>query len=150
MNTPTSESDSNKLLWEAYRATRYRAETPVGMIEIRVGASCPELTQLLEARGHVRWCYITAWNPGSERPGLLENERRNVALRIDLEEAGYDVFDGCGIGDDPAWESEKSFLALGVTVEHGVELARRYGQYAILVGELGGAASLRDCRREAE
>ena len=134
-------------LWRAYEATLFRAQTPGGTIEIRIGKNCPELTEAMDGNGSIGWCFITAWNPGTERPESEENDRRNIALRSDLTAAGCEVYDGCGIGEDPSWKPEESFLALGISEEAGVELGRRYGQYAVVVGEPGGPAKLIDCRR---
>ena len=137
-------------LWRAFEATLFQAQTPGGTIEIRIGKNCPELNRVCKDNGSTNWCFITAWNPGMERPEPAENDRRNLALRSDLINAGCEVFDGCGIGEDPSWEPEESFLALGISEEDGTKLGRRYDQYAIVVGELGGPAKLIDCRRSRE
>jgi hypothetical protein len=142
-----SNQNAAEALWRAYEATRFRAQIPTGTIEIRIGKVCPELDQVCKDNGSTSWCFITAWNPGTERPELEENDRRNIALRSDLTAVGCEVYDGCGVGEDPSWKPEESFLALGISEEDGAELGRRYGQYAIVVGEPGAPARLIDCRR---
>lgn len=133
-------------LWDAYERTRFCADVDGVRVELRIGEACPALTLLLEAGGHGSWCFITAWNPGVARPGRAENERQNAALRADLTDAGWAVFEGEGVGEDPSWEPEASFLALGASEPLAVELARWYGQYAIVFGEAGEPPRLIDCR----
>ena len=139
---------SDDELWRAFQETRFNADVEGVTIEIRVGEECSQLAELLERKRVRSWCYITAWNPGVERPTLGENQQRNADLLLDLRAAGCEVFDGRGIGEDPGWEPEESFLALGIPAEQAVELGRRYGQYAIVAGEFGEPAKLIDCRLE--
>jgi hypothetical protein len=110
-----SNQNAAEALWRAYEATRFRAQTPTGTIEIRIGKVCPELNRVCKDNGSTSWCFITAWNPGTERPEPEENDRRNIALRSDLTAAGCEVYDGCGVGEDPSWKPEESFLALGIS-----------------------------------
>jgi hypothetical protein len=124
----------------AYRATAYTAETPPGRLVLRVDAASPELDRLLAEHGVTTWAYITAYNPGSVPTAAAENEARQRELRDAVERAGYAFFEGAGVGE--GWPPEQSLLVLGVTAEGGGELARRFEQVAVVVGERGGVARL--------
>ena len=145
----TQNEPDEDALWEAYRSTTFVAFDGDGteISRIKSGVHSPSLDGLLEAHGSNTWIFITAWNPGSERPGLESNQARNRELRSDLESLGVPFFSGEGRGVDPKWQPEESFLALGIDKEQGIELARRYGQSAIAAGVRGEPAQLVDCRR---
>ena len=144
------ESPGEAELWEAYRRTTFEAQTKDGeiLVQIRVGEICPELDALLVEQGLDCWVFITAWNPGPQRPGKQVNEERNLALNADLEslQGKHSTFRGVGRGEDPNWEPEESFLVLGVELAEGIRLGQKYRQAAIVAGERGGAARLVDCR----
>ena len=142
------ESPGEAELWEAYRRTTFEAQTKDGeiLVRIRIGENCAELETLLVEQGLDCWVFITAWNPGLQRPGDQVNQSQNCALYADLVSLGTPLFPGQGRGEDPAWEPEESFLVLGIDVERGTELAQRYGQAAIVAGERGKLARLVDCR----
>ena len=55
------------------------------------------------------------------------------------------MFLGEGIGDDGTWPLEQGILVLGIEREAAVQLGRRFGQRAIVCGELGGLATLALC-----
>ena len=55
------------------------------------------------------------------------------------------MFPGEGIGDDGTWPPERSLLVLGIDHAGAVQLGHRFGQRAIVWGELGGLAALVLC-----
>ena len=73
---------------------------------------------------------ITAWNPGEERPGLLENTRMNGLLEADLRAVAKAVFPAVG-RDAFSDHFEISIAAAGIERALAVELGRRYRQWAI-------------------
>jgi hypothetical protein len=119
----------------AYRATTYTADTPEGEIAIRIDESNARLDRLLVARSVTSWAYVTAYNPASIPTVTSENEARQRKLRTEVAGSGHVFFEGEGIGD--SWPAELSLLILGITDEDAVALGRRFGQLAIVVGELG-------------
>jgi hypothetical protein len=133
-------------LLAAYRRTRFCADTAQGRLVIRVGETCAELDALLRATGCARWAYITAFNPGSFRLSDDENEAQQRELESALRQLGHPMFRGEGIGDDGTWAPEPSFLALCIEREAAVGLGRRFGQLAILCGDLDGSAELVLCK----
>ncbi|MFC5062445.1 DUF3293 domain-containing protein [Actinomycetospora atypica] len=72
---------------------------------------------------------LTAENPGAERPGPRENERRQRALVAELP-AGTHRWDAEAGADDGS-HRERSVLVTGLSDEEAVALAARWGQDAI-------------------
>lgn len=120
----------------AYRATTYR----VGRHSLRIGEAHPWLDHLLANRGLVHYAYLTAANPGSRALAPAENARRMRALEEEL--AGFVLLRGAAHADDGSWEPEPSLLVLGLSPDDATEIARRYGQNAILVGTRGSSPQL--------
>ena len=129
-------------LWEAYHTTVYDVHAPEGVVPIRIGRLHPLIDRLCVLQGAASWCFVTAWNPGSQPLAPADNQRRNETLRAELARAGFAVLEGMGRGADPGWEPEASFLVLGVDREHACALGRRFGQNALVFGERGGVAEL--------
>lgn len=124
-------------LFEAYRRTSFFANTPRGRLCLRIGERSQELDQLLVECGAQSWAYVTAFNPGSIPLDLEENECRQASLEQETARCGYAVFPGEGVGDDGAWLPERSLLIAGIGKADAVVLGRRFGQRAIVYGELG-------------
>lgn len=133
-------------LLAAYRRTRFCADTAQGRSVIRVGETCPELDALLRATGCERWAYITAFNPGSVRLSDDQNDARQRELEDAVRQLGQPMFPGEGIAEHGAWPPERSILVLGMECEVAVQLGRRFGQRAIVCGELGGFPVLVLCQ----
>jgi hypothetical protein len=133
-------------LFEAYRQTHFCADTPHGPIVIRVGQTCPTLDGLLVEASCATWAYITAFNPGSFPLSEAENEARQYELEATVRQLGHVMFQGKGISHDGAWSPEPSILVLGIGREAAGELGRRFGQRAIVCGELGEPAALILCK----
>lgn len=72
---------------------------------------------------------------------LEENQKRNHLLEEKIR--AYTFFPGEGIGTDPAWIPEKSFLVLGITEEVAAVLAIEFDQNSILVGTIGNKSRLK-------
>ena len=142
--TPRSR-EKLEALFEAYRCTSFCADTPAGRLRIRVGERSGALDALLAAHAVRTWAYITAWNPGSVALSESENRSRQQALESELGARGLPVFRGEGIGDDGRWSPEPSVLVLGLSEADGRALGARFGQIAIVAGELQGPARLVAC-----
>jgi hypothetical protein len=126
----------------AYRATDYRVEdAPNGPFVIRIGETSIEVAELLTDECEFDWAYLTACNPGSERLADDENARRTQELRDRLRCRWHHVFDGVSVGRDGGWR-EPSFLVLGMTEDQAIEVARRFGQNAVVVGRMAEPARL--------
>lgn len=143
MTEPVSNSALDPLI-QAYLNTHYHVdgfEQP-----IRIGRHSDELQGTLADRNSVTWAYITAFNPGSVRLPDAENSERHEELRARL--TGFHVMEGEGRDPNDDWPAERSFLVIGITLEHAEELAKEFGQRAIVFGEKGGVARLVETLRE--
>jgi len=70
---------------------------------------------------------------------------RDARLRHALAKAGYRWLPALGEGDDPAWTPEPSMLVFGMSVPDAVRLGRLLKQNAVVIGKLGGRATLLWC-----
>jgi hypothetical protein len=121
----------------AYRATTYAAGLS---IRLRVGQPHPFLDDMMAFRGIEEYAYLTAWNPGSKELPDEENRVRQDALRARLR-GKHPVIEGVATADDGSW-TEESLLVLGISRADALDLARSFGQVAILAGRRGGAPEL--------
>lgn len=132
-------------LEQAYRNTRYIVDAPGGPIVLRIGEHSAALDALLAELGVTCWTFITASNPRSVKSNNKINNLRNDALSADLRRAGYAVFTGRGVADAGDWPAEYSVLVPGMAAADAVQFGARYGQYAVVTGNLGECAVLRWC-----
>jgi hypothetical protein len=117
----------------------------MGRLRLRVGQRHPELDSLLVARGVTTWAYVTAFNPGSKLLEAEENITRQQELEHIVTTLGFQSYSGVGIGEDRRWQPESSLLILGIRQCDAVRLAQRFGQVAIVCGELGQETQLVVC-----
>lgn len=123
-------------LKDAYLKTAFVVEAPDNDITLWVGKTSRAMDHLLKSSGVGQCAFITAWNPGSIRLSLEENERRQRGLIQLVRSLGYSFLQGQGIGRDPQWQPESSVLVLGVSRQAAVELGRTHGQLAIVFKEV--------------
>lgn len=137
---------TNDELFDSYRRTTYSAETPRGPIHLRVGEPNEDLVQLLKRYDANSWAYITAFNPGSQPLAHEENLRRQKELIDSLRRERLMFFPGAGVGDDSQWPPEESVLVLSISRPRAIQLAREFGQNAILFGGADAVPELLDRR----
>ena len=70
----------------------------------------------------------------------VENVRRNAELRELVND--YIVIEGEGQDKLKEWAAEKSFFIAGMSLDNAKALAIKFGQRAIVYGQLKQAASL--------
>lgn len=75
---------------------------------------------------------VTAWNPGFARPSRAENDAANARLYADIEATGLDAWPATGCSPDFA-HCEPGWIVWGMSVEAGLDLARKYDQFAVYV-----------------
>jgi hypothetical protein len=134
-------SPPREALEAAYRATSYLADGPLGRFAIRIGQPSPEADVLLDQHRVETWAFVTACNPGSEAQLSEVNEQRHLALVAAVKDH-FPSVPGEGRGDGGDWPAERSLLLLGIRREEAVQLARQFGQLALVFGQRGGAAEL--------
>lgn len=118
-----------------YLATTYRAQTPAGPIDLRIGQTSPALDRLLDSLGAHEWAFISAANPRSQARSEPENAARHNAFRAQLEQRGLRFFEGEGIPDEADWAPEPSLLIPALALDEALALAASFGQNAIAWGE---------------
>ena len=138
--------DISQDLWNAYLATSFRAETPLGSVSIRIGQLTPQLDKLLRFEANDSWAFITACNPFSNELSDTENARRHQQLVRRVAELGYVVFEGAGVPDATDWQPEPSLLILGIVADEAIQLGKEFMQNAVVVGGRGQRAELVSCR----
>ncbi len=125
-------------LLQAYLNTKYCVTDPP--LIIRISHLHQDLDKLLDLHKCTDWAYITAYNPTSIILSDNENMTRHQMLADDLKE--YLCFEGYGVGEDPKWKPEISFLVLGINLDAAKALGNKYGQNAIVAGKIGEVAEL--------
>ncbi len=75
---------------------------------------------------------LTAWDPGSERPGVEVNRRLGAELESALRPQARRLLDAVGFDPD-AGHREEGIAAFGLSVDDAVALGARYRQDAIFV-----------------
>ncbi len=131
----------DRRLVEAYIRTIYRVLDPA--FDIRIGAADPLLEQWLTQHGFDGYAFVTAWNPASQLLSRQANEARHAALYQALR--GFTSADphlAEHHGESGGWPMEKSWWTPGLAPENAVDLARQFGQNALVFGRKGGVAEL--------
>ena len=135
-------NDTPSALDAAYRIAIYRIEAPGGAIELTVGARSAALDALLGALGGAEAALVSAANPGSRRLSPEENRERHDRLRERVEAGGWRSVAGGSAAPDGDW-SEAQLLVIGISETEAVDLARDFGQAAIVVLAAGEPCRLR-------
>lgn len=130
-------------LEKAFIGTDYVANLPNDATTvIRIGGVHAELDAWVRDYGLQTWCFITAWNPGAEVRERRENARSNVALFMDLQGDGHPAVSATATARDGSWPPEPGFVVVGVSASEALAYAKRFGQRAVVYGELDEAAVL--------
>ena len=122
----------NSNLLTEYLNTEYKVFSPP--ISIKVGVYNSELDNLLTQFEKKEWAYITPFNPRSIVLSDKENHRRLADLKQRI--SGFLYFEGEGVGRDPNWKPEKSFLILGITRNAATKLGNVFEQNAMVYGRI--------------
>ncbi len=138
----TKQMKPNPELLAAYTATSYFADIPSGRVALRIGEPAIELNDILIENEVGSWAFVTACNPKSKPTAEAKNKKYLLELEELLKDRELIYFPGEGIGDSGAWPCESSFLILGINLDEGIEIARTFGQHAILFGRFSKPAQL--------
>jgi Protein of unknown function (DUF3293) len=126
----------------AYRDTNYRVEEPPGEpFTIRIGEASAAVDRILALHHQSEWAFITACNSGSTQLPDEENAQRLTELEAVCLYHGWPHYLGVSVGRDGTWR-EPSFLVVGIPEVNAIEVARHFGQNAIVVGRIGETARL--------
>lgn len=116
-------------LRRAYESARYVVETAPGEVVLRVGEASP-----------LAGAFLTACNPRSVRLSPAENAARQAELVREVRRRGYAFLPARGEsagGAAGSWPAEASLLIPEMGRQEALDLARAFGQAAILYAELG-------------
>ncbi|MEO1435318.1 MAG: DUF3293 domain-containing protein [Bacteroidota bacterium] len=122
-----------------YLSAIYELNSPRCIIQI--GAPSPSI--LLKVSLQIsNWAFITAHNPGSQIQTLQQNEQANARLLEKIRELDLQHLDGVAKSQDGHWPEEISYLVYNLSKEKALQLARSFGQNAILFCSLPGNVEL--------
>lgn len=119
-----------KLLASEVRRQGLRLERPT--IQLRIGEKSIRLLDLhlrCMARESV---FVTAFNPLGVCSTPETNQEANKELRTWISSHDFQCRKGLGIGDDPSWDPEESFLVLGASRETAASLCIQFRQNAVV------------------
>lgn len=133
----------DRSLIDAYRATEYVLFVGDGEeITLRIGEPNSAFDRALGQHETATAVVVTAYNPRSVVLPEAENRVRHARLTALLEDRGFDY--ALGEGRDPTghWKAELECVVFGISAETGLEIARAFGQNAIVFVTRGGAPEL--------
>jgi hypothetical protein len=116
-----------------------------GEVIIRIEESNAHLDKLLDKYGVKKWAFITAYNPASKQLSKKENKKRQEELLRHLDEKGFKTLHGAGVPEEDGWNQEISLFVLNINPDQAKSIGKKFGQNAILVGEVGKPAKLLWC-----
>jgi hypothetical protein len=127
----------------AYRATDYVLFVGDGDdVTLNIGRHNPQFDRELDRRNATTAVVVTAFNPRSVVLTESDNRTRHAQLTAWLEARGYQY--ALGEGRDPTgeWKAELECVVFDLPLEAGLEIARRFGQNAIVFVTRGAAPEL--------
>ncbi len=130
---------SDQSLAEAYRNARYT----INGFSLRIGGHHPDFDRWLSEHEHRTYLLLTAHNPASRLLPAAENRLRERALHDEVARAGLPSVPGWGADPHGTWPREDGRCLLDVPRATADALARKYGQNAVLEGEVRGVPHLR-------
>lgn len=116
----------------AYRATACTSRVNNADKVLKIDEPSKWLADLYELYAASAALFITADNPFSEPLSAEGNSAAHEQLRRHLLAETDKLFEGWGIGTDPDWPPERSFLALGISLETARTLGKQFHQNAVV------------------
>lgn len=126
----------------AYRAAIYGIDADGRALAFHVDQPNVALDALLAARGAAGAVLITAYNPRSRIQSEEKNAMAHSALIEAVRRAGKSYVLARARDPGDKGPTEAGLFVFGLSREDGVALARRFGQYAIVVVALGKPPAL--------
>ena len=118
-------------LLESYRDTDYQVHGQ-DPFSLRIGEVSEPLLRLFKQYRCDCAGFITAFNPYSQKLDPCVNAQRHLNLKEDLTSRSLIFIEGVGIGKDPDWPGEASYLVIGLALEASRVLGNKFNQNAIV------------------
>jgi hypothetical protein len=90
------------------------------------------LAELYQSHGVTCGAFITAYNPRSTVQADDANHQAHAQLAVRLQGLGVEVIEGSGSEEGTAWPAERSYFALGLTLELAKSVGTQFEQDAIV------------------
>jgi len=119
-------------LLAAYRDAIYCIDHPTGTIVFHIDELNTELDDLLASHASNDAAWLTASNPGSEPLSAQENMQRQLAMLEIIAATDWIIYPGEGRDPNNDWPSEAGYLLIGCSRIFAEEVARRFGQNALV------------------
>jgi hypothetical protein len=116
----------------AYEATDYRLGHSNDDIILNVGKYEPRLLELFREKGVICGAFLTAYNPQGTQQSDAANDLVHAKLAQDLTDLGVCTIEGSGSEEGTDWPSERSYFALGLSIELASKLGTQYRQDAVV------------------
>ena len=129
-------------LLAAYTATDFVVFDGLEQWALHVGLASPRIDALLDRHCATCATVVTAFNPRSRVLTPEANAERHRALVQSLEDRGLPFLLGEGRDPSGAWAAETECIVFGISLEEGLEIARRFEQNAVVFIERGKAPRL--------
>jgi hypothetical protein len=116
----------------AYLATDYRlGHTPQDIVLI-IGKRSERLAALFAGNGVHCGAFLTAYNPRGTVQSDAANDQKHAQLAAKIQELGLQAIEGSGSEEGTDWPSEKSYFAVGLTLEPARAIGIHFDQDAIV------------------
>jgi Protein of unknown function (DUF3293) len=116
----------------AYLASGYRLGHTQQDIVLTIGKHSERLAALFTANGVNCGAFITAYNPRGTVQSNAANDQKHTQLAAKLDELELQAIEGSGSEQGTDWPSEKSYFALGLTLETAKTIGIHFDQDAIV------------------
>ena len=116
----------------AFHNTSYRLGHTEHDIVLKVGQHSPRLAELYQSHGVTCGAFITAYNPRSTVQADDANHQAHAQLAVRLQGLGVEVIEGSGSEEGTAWPAERSYFALGLSLELAKSVGVHFAQDAIV------------------
>lgn len=127
----------------AYLDTNYRVAWPDqnGTV-VRIGDQDTPFIQHLASMHFQTFALITADNPGSRMQSDQENLLRRLDLQARLVRSVVYMLPSVHFSKNLSWPAEYGFLVAGINPSFAVNIARKFGQNAIVWWQQGDSVAL--------
>ena len=126
----------------AYLATDYRLGHTSQDILLTIGQRSERLAALLAGSGVQCGAFLTAYNPHGRAQPDAANDQGHAELGGKLHTLGLQVIEGSGSEAGSGWPAEKSFFALGLSLEAAKVIGTHFEQDAIVWAGADAVAQL--------